>query len=126
MAAAKKIYSRYFIVRAAQTMWHGEAADAGSLSRQFLITSDEFPPAIQGAFQVYALQGESGGIKDGSLVASDKEPKLLFDKDFNGLDSAVRQFQQLVAEAERHGFRRVTIMDELEFQDKLRRSREGA
>jgi len=46
----------------------------------------------------------------------------LFDKDFDGLDSAVKQFEQLVAEARRQGFEPITMMDILEFEDKLRRS----
>lgn len=125
MAGAKKTYSRYFIVRGLQTMWRGEPAELGSLFREFVITSNEFAPSTLGTFQVYGLQAESGGIKDNNLVPSGKEPTLLFDRDFNGLDSTVKQFQQLVAEAEKNGFRAVTIMDELEFEEKLRRSRRG-
>jgi hypothetical protein len=121
MAAAKKAYARYFIVRGNQTMWAGDAAIPGSLFRQFVITSNEFN-STQGTFQVYGLEGASAGIKDKRLATSDAEPTILFDEDFNGLDSAVKEFEQLVTEAQKRGFQKITVMDILEFEDKLRRS----
>lgn len=121
MATAKKHYARYYIVRGLQTMWHGDAAEAGSLFHEFVITSNEFNSTL-GTFQVYGLEGASGGIKDGKFARSDTEPTVLFDKDFDGLDSAVKQFEQLVTEAQRRGFKPITMMEMLEFEDKLRRS----
>src|SRR5260370_7853192 len=93
MARAKKHYARYYIVRGLQTMWRGDAAEAGSPFREFVITSNEFNSTL-GTFQVFALEGASGGIKDGKFAPSDAEPTVLFDKDFDGLDSALNQFNQ--------------------------------
>lgn len=121
MATAKKHYARYFIVRGDQTMWAGDAATPGSLFRQFVITSNEFT-STQGTFQVYGLEGASAGIKDKRFATSDVEPTILFDKDFNGLDLAVKQFDQLVTAAQESGFQKITTIDILEFEDKLRRS----
>lgn len=121
MAKARKAYARYFIVHGLQTMWRGNAAQPGALFREFVITSNEFCSTV-GTFQVYGLEGASGGIKDGRFGASDDEPKVLLDEDFDGLDAAAKRFQDLVAEAEKLGFQRITMMDILEFEDKLRRS----
>jgi hypothetical protein len=121
MATAKKHYARYYIVRGEQTMWVGDAAEVGSSFRQFVITSNEFTSSL-GIFQVYCLEGASGGIKDGKLAASDAEPTVLFDKDFNGLDAAAKQFEQLIEEAQKRGFKPITMMEILEFEDKRRRS----
>jgi hypothetical protein len=121
MATAKKHYARYYIVRGLQTMWAGDAANPGSLFREFVITSNEFN-STQGKFQVYGLEGASGGIKDGKFAASDAEPTVLFDQDFDGLDSAAKQFEQLVGETQKQGFKPITMMDILEFEDKARRS----
>ena len=54
------------IVRGLQTMWAGDAASPGSLFREFVITSNELN-STQGKFQVYGLEGASGGIKDADL-----------------------------------------------------------
>jgi hypothetical protein len=119
MARAQKHYARYYIVRGLQTMWRGDAAEAGSPFREFVITSNEFNSTL-GTFQVFGLEGASGGIKDGKFVPSDAEPTVLFDKDFDGLDSAVKQFNQLVAEAQQRGFTPITMMEMIEFEHKLR------
>jgi hypothetical protein len=123
MATAKKHYARYYIVRGMQTMWRGDAAQAGSPFREFVITSNEFN-STQGTFQVYGLEGASGGIKDGKFAPSDTEPTVLFDKDFNGLDPAAKQFEQLIEGAQRQGFKPMTMVDIIEFEDKARRSNE--
>lgn len=123
MARAKKHYARYYIVRGLQTMWLGDAAEVGSPFREFVITSNEFNSTI-GTFQVLGLEGASGGIKDGRFAPSDAEPTVLFDKDFDGLDAAVKQFEQLVVEAQRHGFKPITMMEMVEFEDRLRRSQQ--
>jgi hypothetical protein len=121
MATAKKHYARYFIVRDLETMWRGDAATSGSPFREFVITSNEFNSTL-GTFQVYALEGMSGGIKEGKLAPSDQEPKVLFDQDFSGLQSAVKQFELLVDEAKDLGFKAVSTMEMLEFESKLRDS----
>jgi hypothetical protein len=120
VATAKKVYARYYIVRGNHTMWTGDAAKAGSLFRQFVITSNEFNSTM-GTFQVLALEGASGGIKDGKFARSDAEPTVLFDKDFDGLDLAAEQFDQLIGDAEKRGFKPITMMEILEFEDRLRR-----
>ncbi len=121
MATAKKHYARYYIVRGHATMWRADAAEAGSPFRQFVITSNEFNSTL-GTFQVLGLEGVSGGIKDGKFAQSDAEPTVLFDKDFNGLDEGANQFDQLVSEARKLGFKPITTWDILEFEDKARRS----
>jgi hypothetical protein len=86
-----------------------------------VITSNDFT-STQGTFQVYGLEGASAGVKDKRFATSDAEPTILFDKDFNGLESAVKEFDRLVVEAEKRGFQKITMLDILEFEDKLRRS----
>jgi hypothetical protein len=125
MSRARKAYARYFLVRGFQTMWQDDPAKAGSLFRQFLITSNEFN-STEGRFQVYGLEGASAGIKNGKFTASDDEPRLLYDNDFDGLDAASKEFRKLIADAERQGFRQMTELDILEFEDRLRRSGHGA
>jgi hypothetical protein len=122
MATAKKHYARYYIVRGVQTMWRGDAAEVGSPFREFVITSNEFNSTL-GTFQVFGLEGASGGIKDGKFGPSDAEPTVLFDKDFSGLDSAIKQFEQLVTEARKQGFQPIAMMEMIEFEDKLRSSK---
>lgn len=100
METEKKVYARYYIVRELKTMWRGDAAETGSLFREFVITSNQFTSTL-GTFQVYGLEGASGGIKDGKFSPSDAEPTLLFDEDFNGLDAAAKQFEHLVKEGGR-------------------------
>lgn len=120
MATAKKYYSHFYIVRGMQTMWAGDAANPGTLFRQFVITSNEFNSTL-GTFQVYGLEGASGGIKDGKFTTTDEEPRLLFDSDFDGLDSAAKQCEQLIEDAKRQGFKPITMMEIIEFESKLRR-----
>lgn len=124
MADEKNHYSRYYIVRGLLTMWGGDPAQAGSPFREFVITSNEFV-ATDGIFQVYGLEAASGGIKDGKL-ASSAEPKLIFDKEFNGLDAAAKEFDKLVQDSKKRGFQERSVMEMLEFEDKLRRARGGA
>lgn len=104
-------------------MWRGDAAEPGSPFREFVITSSEFNSTI-GTFQVFGLEGASGGIKDGRFAQSDAEPTVLFDQDFSGLDAAVKQFDQLVSDARKSGFKSITMWDILDFEDKARRSQQ--
>jgi Type II/IV secretion system protein len=90
-------------------MWRGDPAQIGSRFRTFVITSNEFN-STQGTFQVYGLEAASAGIKDKRLAASDEEPAILFDKDFNGLDSAAKEFDRLVTDAQKGGFQKMTMM----------------
>ena len=122
MATAKKHYARYYIVRGVQTMWRGDAAEPGSPFREFVITSNEFNSTV-GTFQVLGLEGLSGGIKDGKFAQSETELTILFEKDFNGLDEAAKQFDQLVSDSRKLGFQPSTMWDILEFEDKARRSK---
>jgi hypothetical protein len=124
MATAKKHYARYYIIRGHQTMWRGDAAEPGSPFREFVITSNEFNSTL-GTFQVFGLEGASGGIKDGKFAQSDAEPTVLFDKDFTGLDEAAKQFDQLVSESRELGFQPITAWDILEFEDKVRLSKQS-
>jgi hypothetical protein len=102
-------------------MWRGDASEPGSFFREFVITSNQIF-STTGTFQVYGLEGIGGGFKDGKLAASDKEPTVLFDKDFDGLPAAVKELSRLIKEAQQVGFSHVTMMDMLEFEDKRRRS----
>lgn len=106
-------------------MWRDDPAKPGSPFREFVVTSNDMT-STQGTFQVYGLEGASAGIKDGNFMPSDEPPKVLFDKDFIGLDSAVKQYRQLIAEAQAQGFRQMTMLDILEYEDRLRHSRGGA
>lgn len=121
MAKARKHYSRYYIVRGDQTLWKGDPAEKGSQFRQFLITSNEFNSTL-GTFQVYGLEGTGNGIQNGKFATSDDEPRILFDQDFQGLEAAGKQFDDLVKQTEADGFGRMTFWDMLEFEAKLRGS----
>jgi hypothetical protein len=116
----RKIYSRYHIVRGNHAYWKGDPTVAGSMFRQILITSDEFNSTL-GIFQVYALENVAAGIKEGKFTTADN-PKLLSDDDFEGFEAAAKKFDELARAAEAQGFRVVSMMDELEFQAKLRQS----
>src|SRR6185437_14952594 len=114
----RKVFARYYIVRGHVALWKGDAAQKGSRFRGFAITSNEFFSSL-GTFQVYGLEGTGGGIREGQLVG-DENPRVLFDEDFQGLDAAGKKFDELVKDSEASGFRRVTLMDEMEFQAKLK------
>jgi hypothetical protein len=116
----KKHYAKYVFVRGNQALWRGDAAEAGAQFRQVVITSDEWM-LIEGTFQVYALEGISKGIVKGKFDI-EPEPKLLFDKDFKGLEKAAEKFKQLIKEAESQGFKAVGLFEAFEFQAKLQAS----
>ena len=97
------------------------SAEKGSQFRQFLITSNEFNSTL-GTFQVYGLEGTGNGIQNGKFATSDDEPRILFDQDFQGLEAAGKQFDDLVKQTEADGFGRMTFWDMLEFEAKLRGS----
>jgi hypothetical protein len=119
MQKGRKVYARYYIVRGHLAMWKGDPAKEGSKYRGFAIASNEFF-STGGTFQVYGLEATSAGIRDGELVISDDAPTVLFDKDFQGLDAAGKKFDELIKESEGQGFKGCTLMDEMEFQAKLK------
>jgi hypothetical protein len=121
MEKERKTYARHFIVRGGVALWNGDAAEAGSRFRQFVITSNEFN-STAGIFQAYALEGTAKGVKDGALLISDQDPKVLFDEDFNGLDSAVKKVKTMVEASEKVGFKVMTMMDHMDFLEKQRQS----
>lgn len=122
MEKERKIYSRYVFNRGLQTLWKGDAAKPGSQFRSIAITSDEFN-STQGMFQVLALEGMGRGIQDGKFAGSKDDPKVLFDKDFHGLDEAGKKFDEFVLAAEREGFRKISFMDIIDFEEKARESK---
>ncbi|SRR5258708_5185566 len=119
MPKERKPYARYYIIRGHQALWKGDPAESGAQFRQLVITSNEFN-STQGTFQVYGLEGTGNGIRDGKFATSGDDPKVLFDDDFNGLQAAVQRFTRMLEEANAQGFKEVTMMDELEFNAKLR------
>lgn len=121
MEKERKIYSRYVFNRGLQTLWKGDAAKAGSQFRSIAITSDEFN-STQGIFQVLALEGIGRGIQDGKFAGSKDDPKVLFDKDFHGLDEAGKRFDNLVLAAEQEGFKKISFLDIIDFEEKARES----
>jgi hypothetical protein len=122
MANEKKHYARYIYVRGHQTLWRGDPANAGALFRSVAIVTDQFNSTI-GIFQVYALEGTGKGIENGKFAGSDGEPRLLFDKDFNGMDAAARQFDEIVNQAVAEGFKIMSMWDQIEFEEALRASK---
>jgi hypothetical protein len=123
MEKERKIYSRYVFNRGLQTLWKGDAAKPGSQFRSIAITSDEFN-STQGIFQVLALEGIGRGIQDGKFAGSRDDPKVLFDKDFRGLDEAGQHFHEFVIAAEREGFRKISFVDIIDFEEKARESKQ--
>jgi hypothetical protein len=72
---------------------------------------------------VFALEGIGSGVKDGKFVRSEDEPTTLFDEDFKDLDAAAKKFGELVNHAEKQGFKRITFIDILEYEEKARQSK---
>jgi hypothetical protein len=120
MKKERKFYARYHIVRGHQSLWKGDAAQAGSQFRSVVITSDEFN-STQGTFQVYALEGIGKGIQDGKFVGTEDDPTLLMDEDFQGADAAGKRFHEILKGSVENGFKPVSLWDEMEFQANLKR-----
>jgi hypothetical protein len=119
MEKERKIYSRYVFNRGLQTLWKGDADKTGSQFRSIAITSDEFN-STQGIFQVLALEGIGRGIQDGKFTSLQNDPKVLFDKDFGDLDEAGKKFDEFILAAEQEGFKKITFMDIIDFEEKAR------
>ena len=113
----RKIYSRYIFNCGLQTLWKGDAAVPGSQFRSVAITSDAFN-STQASFQVLMLEGVGDGIKDGRFAGTKGGPNVLFDKDVQGLDVAGQKFEELVLDSERQGFKKISFMDIVEFEEK--------
>jgi hypothetical protein len=124
MAKERKIYAKYYIVRGHKTLWRGKAEEKGSQFLEIVITSNEFN-STQGIFQVFALEGTGAGIVDGELKTEDRT-NVLLDKDFNGLDEAVKQLQAIAIHAETHGFKPISLIEQLEYEEKRRKSKKSA
>jgi hypothetical protein len=103
MAKERSIHARYQIVRGRTTLWRGQADEKGSQFLEIVITSNELD-STQGVFQVLALQGIGAGMVDGDLKTED-ETNILIDRDFDGLDAALREVQMITAHAESHGYK---------------------
>jgi len=119
MKKERKIYARYIIVREHVALWKGDAAEAGSLFRSVVITSDEFT-ATHGIFQVYALEGIGKGIQHGEFAGAE-DPHLLLDEDFQGIEAAAQKFAAMVRDSEAKGFKRINLWDQIEIQGRLQR-----
>jgi hypothetical protein len=69
------------------------------------------------------LEGTGDGIKDGKFAGTKGDPNVLFDTDVQSLDVAGRNFEALVSESERQGFKKMGFMDIVEFEEKARESK---
>jgi hypothetical protein len=115
----RKQNARYYVVRGHLALWKGDPAVSGSKFRQILVTSNEWN-STEGVFQVYGIEGTGKGISGGKLAILDTEPICLFDGDFQGLETAGKKFDELVNLSIAEGFKPVTLIDVMEFQEKLR------
>ena len=116
MAKERQIHVRYHIVRGHTTLWRGNADEKGSQFLEVVISSNEFT-STHGRFQVLALQGIGAGIVDGELKTED-DTNVLVDRDFDGLDAALKELQTITTHAASHGFEPVSA---LEHSEKKRR-----
>jgi len=111
-------YTRHNVIHGNQALWMGDPAENGARFRNIVMSSESFDGySTQAAFQVYALEGMGGGIRDSQLSIS-SDPSLLFDGDFCGFEAANKMFDQLVAQAQEQGFRKASFIDELNFRSK--------
>jgi hypothetical protein len=69
---------------------------------------------------VLALEGIGRGIQDGKFTSLQNDPKVLFDKDFGDLDEAGKKFDEFILAAEQEGFKKITFMDIIDFEEKAR------
>jgi hypothetical protein len=60
---------------------------------------------------------------DGKVAGSKESPNILFDKDFDGLQTAGEKFGQLIEDAQKEGFKPISIWDELDFQSRQAQSK---
>jgi len=117
----KRIFARYIYNRGLVVLWKGDPAEAGAICRSIALVTDAFNSTLAPC-QVYALQNVGKGIAKGKFAGTEDEPTLLFDQDYDSLEEAGRKVQELTAQAEADGFRQMTLWDQIEFEDKARRS----
>lgn len=106
----KKHYARYVFVRGNQALWKGDASEAGAQFRQVVITSDEWM-LIKGHSRSTPLEKASARASSKASLDTEPDPKLLFDRDFKGLEQAAEKFKQIIKEAEDQGFRAVGLFE---------------
>lgn len=120
MDGERKGYSRYIYNTGLRTFWKGDASKAGSKFRSIAMTTDAFANS-EAIYQVYALEGTGKGIVDRKFAGTENDTKVVFDKDFQGLESAAKQFSDLADEAQKDGFKPIDFMDWLEYESKITR-----
>lgn len=118
MAGERKIFARYIYNTGLRTFWKGDASKAGSQFRSVAMTTDAFANT-ESVYQVYALEGTGKGIVNGKFAGTEASTTVLFDKDFQGLTAAAKQFSELADDAQREGFKPIDFMDWLEYESKL-------
>ena len=119
----KKSYARHIYNRGLTVLWKGDPAGPGSLCRSIALVTDAFNSTVAQC-QVYELQGVSKGIANGKFTGTEDEPALLFDQEYTTLEEAAKQLRDLTSKAEQEGFRQMTLWDQIEFEEKARRTLE--
>jgi hypothetical protein len=118
MAGERKTFARYVYNTGLRTFWKGDASKSGSQFRSIAMTTDSF--ANTGSiYQVYGLEGTGRGIVNGKFAGTEENTKVLFDKDFQGLEAAAKQFSELADNAQTEGFKLIDFMEWLEYESRL-------
>jgi hypothetical protein len=84
------------------------------------MTTDAFANT-EATYQVYALEGTGNGIVNGKFAGTKGDTKMIFDKDFRGMDAAAKEFIYLTSDAQKQGFKPIDFIDWLEFESNLSR-----
>jgi len=121
MKQNRRVYSRYHLNRGNVALWKGSSTERGSTFRQVVLTSDAWN-STDAIFQIFALEGTSNGLKNGVLDIDDAQIKVLFDEDRQGLKAAADKAQELVQQAQRDGFKELSIFDQARYEEKVRQS----
>ncbi len=112
-------HGRYYFIRGLQSLWKGDPLVSGSQFREIVITSNQWN-STEGTFQTYAVECCTIGLAEATMAVS-REPKLLFDSDFEGLEAAAKKFTELSADARAQGYSVLSLFDELDFQAPAKR-----
>jgi hypothetical protein len=118
MVAERRVYFRYVFNCGLRRYWKGDAAKAGSQYRSIALTTDSFANT-DAIYQVYALEGTGNGKVNGKFAGTKGDTKVIFDKDFQGMDAAVKIFSDLATAAQKDGFKPIDFMDWIEFESTL-------
>lgn len=59
---------------------------------------------MAGTFQVYGIEGASNKTPDGFFTVLTDSRKLIFDRDFAGLEAADMKYRELIDQAIKEGF----------------------